>query len=136
MSLTETLQYESELLGIEVRSEGVAGCYRENPEELRKKIESLNNFKYRVATSGIKDCYKESMIRGADKSLELLGYKPAAKAKEKSGGILSYIIPLGLMLIPLILNEFFPARPERSGERESYLNRPGNNTKIQSEWNE
>lgn len=108
MSILETLQYEKELCEIEVRNEKVAEWYRENPEELQKLSGRLNNFKYRVVTSSIKDCYKDSMIDTVNKSLELLGYRPSQK--KEGGGILSYLIPLGLMLAPLILNEIFPER--------------------------
>jgi hypothetical protein len=113
VSILETLQYEKELCEIEVRNEKVAEWYRENPEELQKAVGRLNNFKYRVVTSSIKDCYKDSMIDTVNKSFELLRYKADVGQKKEGGGILSYLIPLGLMLAPLILNEIFPERVVR-----------------------
>ena len=116
MSLLEAMQYEKELLDIEIKSKEVGGWYKENPEELERAVERLNQFRYKVCTSRIKDSYKSSMIEGANKSLELLGYKQTNSEKNenqaKNDSILSYIIPAGLMLIPLILNEIFPERPE------------------------
>jgi len=115
--LLETLQYEKELMDAEVKGEAVAKWYRENPQEMQKLVERLNLLKNKVATSKIRDSYKDSIIKGADRTLEILKYKPAAQESvqpvaqiQTKDSLLSYIIPAGLMLIPLILNEIFPER--------------------------
>jgi hypothetical protein len=148
MSLLEALQYEREFSDMEIRNEEVVNWYKENPEEMKTIIDRLKQFKSKVFMSKIKDCYKNAMAKCADKSLELLGYNlsnPATRnpyykentsqVKENGDDIFSYIIPLGIMLIPMILDEILPKKVERKNEVEtvtgsgisSYLNIFGDN---------
>ena len=139
MSLLETLQYENELCGIEGKSNVAARLYKENPEELGKMADEVKQFRYMVAMSRIKDWDKNPIVNCADRLLEMLGCKPdnqdasMQNANQKKGdSILSYIIPLGLMLIPMILDEIFPKKYERydekaNGGQSAYLNMPGDN---------
>ena len=140
MSLLETLQYENELCDMGRRSKGVV-LYGENPEGLKKAVDEVKQFRYTVTMSKIKDCDKNPIVKCADRLLESLGYKPdnqdasiqpANHVKEKGDSILSYIIPLGLMLIPMILDEIFPKKYENDDEKanggqSAYLNMPGDN---------
>jgi len=143
MTLLETLQYERELCDIEGKSNGAARFYKENPEELGKMVDEVKQFRYKVAMSKIKDWDKNPIVNYADRLLEMLGCKQdsqndvsmqiANQAKEKNDSILSYIIPLGLMLIPMILDEIFPKKYENKDgvgateDCQSYLNIPGDN---------
>jgi len=142
MSLLEALQYERELCDMDRRSKG-AVLYGENPEGLKKAVDEVKQFRYTVTMSKIRDCDKNPIVKYANKLLESLGYKQgsqndvsmqiANQAKEKNDGILSYIIPLSLMLIPMILDEIFPKKYENKDgvgateDCQSYLNIHGDN---------